>query len=111
MSREKAKGSAWERQVVEFLRARGWPNAERRAAGAVKDRGDIAGVVGVVIEAKSCARMELAAWLREAQVEALNDHARLGVVWVKRRGKASAGDGYVVMDGETFAALLKEAGY
>jgi hypothetical protein len=32
-------------------------------------------------------------------------------VWFKRRGKASAGDAYVLMDGATFARLLREAGY
>jgi Holliday junction resolvase len=45
----KKRGSAWERAIVEHLRTVGWPYAERRIAGSAKDRGDIAGVVGVVI--------------------------------------------------------------
>ena len=57
------------------------------------------------------ARVDLAGWLAEAQQEAINDRARLGVVWFKRRGKSSPGDGYVLMDGETFVGLIKEAGY
>jgi hypothetical protein len=52
-SKSKAKGSAWERAIVNHLIASGWPFAERRIAGAVKDRGDIAGVAGVVIEART----------------------------------------------------------
>jgi hypothetical protein len=111
VSRARAKGTAWESCVVDFLRSRGWPNAERRALNGRADRGDIAGVAGVVIEAKNARAVDLAGWLREAHVEALNDRARHGVVWFKRRGKASAGDGYVVMDGHTFVALLDEAGY
>lgn len=105
----KAKGSAWERAIVDHLRATGWPHAERRLAGAAKDRGDIAGVVGVVIEAKNTARAELAAWLEEAELERANDGAWLGVVWHKRRGRAAAADGYVTMTGRQFTELLAMA--
>jgi hypothetical protein len=108
-SRSKAKGSAWERAIVDYLRGMGWPFAERRLAGAAKDRGDIAGVVGVVIEAKNTARLQLAEWIDEADLERANDGAWLGVVWHKRRGKASAADGYVTMSGSQFAELLARA--
>lgn len=108
-SRNKAKGSAWERAIVEHLRAAGWPYAERRIAGAAKDRGDIAGVVGVVIEAKNAARVDLAGWLDEAELERTNDRAWLGIVWHKRRGKAAAADGYVTMTGAQFTTLLAQA--
>lgn len=108
-NRNKAKGSAWERAIVEHLKAAGWPFAERRLAGAAKDRGDIAGVVGVVIEAKNTATRKLAEWVDETEVERVNDNAWLGVVWHKRTGKASAADGYVTMTGAQFTALLTRA--
>lgn len=108
-SRNKAKGSAWERAIVEHLRAAGWPYAERRIAGAAKDRGDIAGVVGVVIEAKNATRTDLAGWVAETELERVNDNAWLGVVWHKRTGKSSAADGYVTMTGTQFTALLARA--
>jgi hypothetical protein len=111
VSASKRKGTAWESAVVGYLRDRGWPNAERRSLAGKNDRGDIAGVIGIVIEAKSAARVELAAWLDEAATEAVNDRAQHGVVWFKRRGKTSPGDGFVLMDGQTFTALLGEAGY
>lgn len=111
MSRSKAKGTAWESAIVAHLKACGWPYAERRALNGNQDRGDIAGVVGVVIEAKSAARIELGAWLGEAHRERDRDQARIGAVWFKRRGKTSPGDGYVLMDGQTFVRLLTEAGY
>lgn len=107
----KAKGSGAERAVVELLRACGWPYAERRLAGSSKDRGDIAGVPGVVIEVKNCARQDLAAWIDEAAVERINDNADLSVVWHKRRGRASAGQWFVTMEGAAFARLLADAGY
>jgi hypothetical protein len=108
-TRNKAKGSAWERAIVEHLRAAGWPYAERRLAGSAKDRGDIAGVVGVVIEAKNTATARLAEWIAETEDERQNDGAWLGVVWHKRKGKTSAADGYVTMTGAQFTALLARA--
>lgn len=111
MSASKTKGSRWEAAIVDYLRQYGWPHAERLIAGATHDRGDIAGVIGVVIEAKNQARHSLAEWVDEATVEAGNANADLGVVWAHRRGFASPAKGYVVMDGETFVGLLRAAGY
>ncbi|MFD7990760.1 PDDEXK family nuclease [Streptomyces mexicanus] len=108
-NRNKTKGSAWERAIVEALRAAGWPYAERRLAGSTKDRGDIAGLPGIVIEAKNTASRNLAQWIDETEAERVNAGAWLGVVWHKRTGRASAADGYVTMTGAQFLALLGEA--
>jgi hypothetical protein len=111
MSASKRRGTAWESAVVEYLRSNGVPHAERRALGGAKDRGDLAGIPGVVVECKSAARVELAAWLDEAETERDNDGADLGVVWFKRRGKASPGAGFVLMSGNALRKLLMHAGY
>jgi hypothetical protein len=111
MSRQRAKGTAWETAIVGYLRDKGWTHAERRALGGAQDKGDIAGVIGVVIEAKSCKTHDLAGWIDEAAVERDNADADLGVVWFKRRGYTSPGKGYVLMTGEDLAWLLKSAGY
>jgi hypothetical protein len=111
MSQSRAKGTRWETAVVEHLRAHGVPHAERRALGGANDRGDIAGIPGVVIEAKSAARVELAAWTDEAEAERRNAGAAIGIVWTKRRGKTSPGAGYVLMTGDTLIRLLTDAGY
>ncbi len=108
MSRSKAKGTAAETAVVRFLRAFGFTQAERRTLGGTQDRGDIAGVPGVVIEVKNCARQELPAWVAEAERERDNDQADLGVVWHKRRGKSDPAEWFVTMSGWQFAALLRE---
>jgi hypothetical protein len=108
MSASKKKGTAAETAVVQFLRAAGFTQVERRTLGGTKDRGDIAGIPGVVIEVKNCARQELGAWVAEAEIERGNDHASLGAVWHKRRGKGSPGDWFVTMSGSQFAALLRE---
>lgn len=110
-NRSKAKGTGWESAIVTYLRDRGWPHAERRTLSGANDRGDIAGIVGVVVEAKACKSHDLAGWLTEANREAANDGADLGVVWAKRRGFTSPANGYVLMDGATFTELLIAAGY
>jgi hypothetical protein len=111
MSASKAKGTRWESAIVEFLRGRGFPYAERRALAGTRDLGDVTGIPGVVIEAKNEKQHNLTGWLKEAEQERRNADADLGVVWFKRRGKTSAGDGFVLMDGDTFAYLLRQSGY
>ncbi|TDD45414.1 hypothetical protein E1286_24155 [Nonomuraea terrae] len=106
MSRNKDKGSAAERAIVDYLRRVGFIHAERRLAGATKDRGDIAGIPGVVIEVKNQATLKLAEWLEEAHLERHNDNAQIAAVWHKRRMKGSPAEWYVTMDGTTFAYLL-----
>jgi hypothetical protein len=108
MSAAKKKGTAAETAVVQYLRAVGFIQTERRTLGGTQDRGDIAGLPGVVIEVKNCARQELPAWVAEAELERDNDNASLGVVWHKRRGKANPADWFVTMSGAQFAALLHE---
>ena len=104
------KGTAFENAVVDYLRLNGWIHAERRALAGKNDRGDVAGVAGVCIEVKS-AKFEPGRFVAETVAEQANAGARVGAAWVKRRGKASAGDGYVLMTGEQFVQLLSEAGY
>lgn len=105
------KGTAWETAVVEYLKAVGWPDAERRRLSGALDRGDVAGVPGVMIEAKAERAITLAAYLTEVEAQTRNAGALVGVAWIKRRGKTSPADAYVVMTGATFTALLVEAGY
>lgn len=108
MSASKKKGTAAESAIVTYLRSIGFIHAERRALNGNLDRGDITGIPGVVIEAKNCARQELAAWVAEAEAERANDRADVAAVWHKRRGKGSPADWFVTMTGAQFAALLLE---
>jgi hypothetical protein len=111
VSASKAKGSAAERAVVEYLREHGFPHAERRIAGSAADRGDITGVIGVVVEVKNQARTELGDWVTGVRLKVANAGAALGFCWHKRRGHGSPGDWYVTMDGATVVALLHLAGF
>lgn len=83
---------------------------ERRARNGGKDRGDISGLrhMGgrVVVEVKNCARLELAKWLTEADLERGNDDAVAAMVIHKRHGKAQPADQLVTMTLADLVALI-----
>ena len=103
MSKSKDKGTAFERQVVEYLKMALGPAIERRALSGTNDRGDVSGVYFMgepfVLECKNCSRMQLAEWLGELDSEMCNEGTLFGAVVHKRRGcgEASFGETYVTM--------------
>ena len=107
----RAKGTAAETAVVRWLREHGWPWAERRAQGGAHDRGDVAGCPGVVIEVKSCERMELASWVDETERERRRDGADIGMLVVRRRGTGDPARWYAVLPLGVAARLLSSSGY
>lgn len=107
MSASKRKGTAFETAVVDFLRCHGFPYAERRALRGVRDTGDIAGIIGWVLELKNCREMDLAGWMTEAQKEAMNDGSWRHAVIHKRRSKGVR-DAYVTLPLWVFADLLAD---
>lgn len=111
MSASRRKGTAWETAIVAALRDNGWPHAERRALAGAADKGDVAGIPGVVVEAKAAKAITLAAWADELAAEVTNAAADIGVLWVKRRGRTSPLDGYAVLAPTHLLALLRAAGY
>lgn len=103
----KAKGRAWEAALCEYLERNGFPYAERRRLNGIQDRGDIAGFPGLVIEAKHEKSYKLPEWVREAERERDNDKAEMGVVWARQNGHPDPGEGFVIMSGAQFLAMLK----
>lgn len=110
MSRARAKGTAWESEVVRFLRE-WWPAAERRALAGAKDLGDITGIPGVTFECKNVRTAAYPEWVRQAEAERDNAGDQVGVVFAHVNGKAKADDGLVVMSPRQFVWLLREAGW
>ena len=108
-SAAKRKGSQAERDVVAWLKANGYPYADRRVAGATLDKGDISGVLGVTIEIKNHNRLDLAGWTAELEVEMANDGAWTGAVIHKRKGKGDVGEWYATMPAKVWIALLNKA--
>ncbi len=107
MSAARQKGTSWESSIVNFL-IESFPTA-RRTGSADFGGGDIVGISDdLVIEAKNVARYTLAEWVAQAEAAGERRGAWLPVVWAKRVGKSSPGDGYVIMSGHTFHRLLVE---
>lgn len=105
MSRERAKGTAWETSIVNYLAD--YFEDVRRTGSADYGAGDIVGIhPGLVIEAKNAQRIDLAGWVDQAETAAERNAADIAAVWVKRRGHTSPGKGYVVMSGDTFTEIL-----
>ena len=105
----KSKGDRAERDVAAYLREHGFPFAERRfGAGTAHDRGDIQGLVGIVVEVKSCREFRLGPWMDETEREQHNAHADQGVLIVRRPGKPIA-QAYVVQTLEQWARVTGDA--
>jgi Holliday junction resolvase len=107
-SAPKRKGSQFERSVVAFLRASGFPQAARTLAGASEDRGDISGVANTVLECKCAARIDLAGWITEARLEAEYAGLPRFAVIAKRRGVADVAESYAVVPLWLLTELLRE---
>lgn len=108
----KAAGARFERVVADYLAEElDDDRIDRAPKAGAKDKGDIANVrMGdhkIVIECKDVARMDLPKWTREAQVEAENASALLGVVVHKRHGVAKPDRQWATMTLGDLAKLLK----
>jgi Holliday junction resolvase len=116
MSFAKQKGTVAETALVKFLQGNGFPNAERRALGGGsfgEDLGDITGTPCLAWEVKNAKTYKIPAWLKEAQVEALNAKADFGILAVKPVGVGltKAGDWWAILSMSDMIRLLREAGY
>ena len=107
----KAAGARFERLIADGLAAAlDDDRIDRRVKTGAKDRGDIAGLrfAGhrIVVEAKDCATVSLPQWTREAQLEARNDGALVGIVVAKRRGTTDPLDQWVHMTVRDLVSLF-----
>ena len=109
----KAAGSRFEREVADYLAEMLDDRIDRKVATGAKDKGDIANVRlrahRIVVECKNHARTDLAGWIAEAQLEAENDGAALGVVVHKRHNVGAPARQWVTMTLTDFAWLIREA--
>lgn len=107
----KAKGRATENQAVEWLRSKGWVNAERRRLAGTSDLGDIAGIPGMVIEVKSAAQWQPTKWLAECEVERDNAQAELAFVMARPKGGTNVDDWVIMMTPAQLLDLLEQTGW
>lgn len=116
MSRTRASakkaGSSFERAIADHLRAGlGIREIDRMPKAGVLDKGDIANVRDshdrlLAVECKNTSKLTLPAWVGEAQAEAINYDAHVGVVVHKRHGVADPGRQWVTMTVDDLIQLL-----
>lgn len=102
MSRQRAKGTAYETALLPILRER-FPEAERTGSAAQSD-GDFRNTGNLVIEAKNHKSIELADFMDQVK----RASARAGgipVLIVKRRNQG-VGRSYVVMELQDWVSLV-----
>lgn len=116
-STAKAKGAQTETLYVEYLKANGVPNAERRHLSGAQDKGDIAGwcapdgAWNICVEVKSGAKLNIQGWLKELDSEIINSQAETGILVVRPKGKPDPADWFVVMRNPLLMKLMEKAGY
>lgn len=113
MSKARAKGTLGENGVIQVLIENGFKHAERRALAGINDKGDVAGINGIVIEVKNHKTYKISEWMRETENETENARADFGILVVKPNGVglSNARKWWAVMSLEDIAQLLKRAGY
>lgn len=91
-------GADAERDVARYLRTVGFPHAERAEKNGWRSRnhvsvdpGDTLGIPGTVWSIKRDASNRIAAWLSEVEALRAAHGAELGILVVRRAGKASPG--------------------
>jgi len=109
VSANKRAGARFEQQVADYLAAHGHPYAERRHVRGSRDRGDLSGIPGWVLELKATRELDVAGAVDEAAKEAGNAGTRWYAAILKRRRKPIA-EAYVVLPLRLFAELLREDG-
>lgn len=101
MSKTRARGTAFETEVVKFLRGVGFLKAQRNILNS--PLGDI-GDIPIVAECKNQKTMTLAEWIDQAKVSG-GKAKKLSAVIHKRRGK-NVSRSYVTMELCEFVELL-----
>lgn len=113
VNRSKNLGTAAETAVVRYLRANGFPQAERRALAGSYDLGDVTGIPGVVIEvkggqaAKTASDGQVTLWLAETERERVNARADVGILVMSRSGigPSRAGSWWAVVRLDQFVTI------
>lgn len=108
----KKKGAKYEQDLAEYFTRALDLLVERRRLMGNEDRGDLAGMPGMVVEAKNVKTLNINGWMREAEVERANDAAHTGrytLAAVIRRtpGKPEVQDSVVLLDMATFTELYR----
>lgn len=103
-------GRVFNREIADLLAGHIDDRIDKRVLTGKQDKGDIVAMRvnnhRVVVECKNVSKLELAGWVKEAEVERLNDHALVGIVIHKRHGVGDPLQQYVTMTTADLIALI-----
>ncbi len=105
MNPQKAKGSAFERLVRDYL-AEALP-CERIPAGATLDRGDL-WTEAAAIQCKNHRALSLGSWLTQTIEQQRNAGKPYGVLVVKRKGTTDPGEQFAILPLSQLRTLLSQ---
>lgn len=112
------KGHDTERAVARYLRAHGFPHAERAvrtgytAAGrTVADPLDLTGIPGTVWSIKNDASKQITKWLDEAEIARNHVGAELALLVTRRRGKADVSRWWVWVSLPSLIRVVTDVGH
>jgi len=116
MSKAKAKRTAAETALVNYLQGHGFAGAERRALGGggfAQDLGDITGTPCLTWEVKNHKKYSIPAWLKESSAERENAKADYCPLIIKPVGVGlgSVDKWWAILTVAELVDLLREAGY
>lgn len=103
------KGARAEVDLVRWLQANGFPYARTSQRGSAGP--DVTGTPGIAWEVKARERVDLAAFVDQADAQRDYAGASLGVVVIRRRGRPDPGSWYAVVPLATMGELLRDAGW
>lgn len=101
----RSRGTAFESTCRDYLQ-RWFPHCERAPLWGAKDKGDLLGIPGFVIQCRNTKTIDLAGAIDDARAQADNNGRGLPVAIIKRRRK-NVGQSYVVMELADWARLIR----
>lgn len=114
-SRASAKkaGSSFERLIADYLKEHLDDRIDRRVKTGAADKGDLANIRTknnnrIVAELKNVMKIALGPWIKEAEIERVNDNAHIGIVIHKRHGVSDPGQQWVTMTVDSLIKLMKD---
>ena len=118
-NKHKAKGTAFETLVVNYLKDNGFTDAHRTALQGINDSGDIHGITRsntpaeLALQCKNQKAFDLSGWLNDTveQASKLDNGVPLLVVKRPGKGEKALGDSYAIMRLSDIIAILKDAGF
>lgn len=99
LNRNRTAGRRWELACLTWLRANGWPGAERHAD---KQASDITGVGDLALEVTTAGWDRLGVKLGQARADGFRRGIIDYAVWRKAHGVADPGMGLVIMHAHAF---------